>query len=473
MKQKQPLYIQISNQMIDEIDQAIYNLHDKLPSLRSLARQYDISLMTANEVYQRLIDLGYIYSKPKSGYFVSKQASSFSTCQSKAIDPIPCKFTKTKEVFDLIKTPHTESAISFGTAYPDHNSDIKKQVNYHLKKQITQLQNQPYFILPAEGDLSLRKEVSKWAAQRNFHLDYQNMMITNGCQEAILIALKSLTKPGDTILVESPCYSGHLLIAEELGLNIIEIARDYTAGIDLDLFETILKTYRVNTAILMANHHNPIGNCLADDQKKKIIKIAKKYDLQIIEDDVFGDLAYQAQYPLPLKAFDEDVLYCSSFSKTIDASLRIGWLTTGKYFDACLEQKYILNQGSPTLPQKALAAFLNSGKYNRSLNKMKETYRQRQTTFLQLIHDHFPENISVNTAKGGYLSWMQLPKNIDIDKLHHEALAHNIRIAAGNIFSSQDLYSHFIRINFAEEWTSARKKAFIKLGELIKSAETR
>lgn len=213
---------------------------------------------------------------------------------------------------------------------------------------------------------------------------------------------------------------------------------------------------------------------MSDNNKKKLLTLLNRHDVPLIEDDIYGDLSFDQNRPNAVKHFDKkgNVLYCSSFSKTISPGLRVGWVIPGKYQNQIEYQKYVTSLATPSLPQLAIAEFLERGGYDKHLRKVRNRYAQLVMQFTQCIGKYFPEQTRITQPKGGFVIWIELPEKVDAIKLYHDAFEHKISISPGPLFSATQKYKNHIRINCAQPWNAELEASLILLGRLAGSQAT-
>src|SRR5699024_103123 len=180
-----------------------------------------------------------------------------------------------------------------------------------------------------------------------------------------------------------------------------------------------------------------------------LLTLARRFDVAIIEDDVYGDLAYDLPRPKTIKAFDDEgrVLLCSSVSKTLAPGLRVGWIAPGRYQDQAMYMKYVTGGSTATLPQRVVADFIGKGHYEPHLRSMNRQYRLNRDTMQGWIRDYFPAETTVNNPRGGFVLWVELPVAVDCLQLNKRLK--NVQIAPGTLFSASGKFGHCMRLNYA------------------------
>ena len=186
-----------------------------------------------------------------------------------------------------------------------------------------------------QGNAKLRTQVAKWSFNWKGNLSPDKILTTNGCINAISYCLMALTKRGDTIAVESPCFFGILQLAQSLGLKILELPASPQTGIDMDAFKKIVQRTKLAACIIVSNFNNPFGSLMPDEHKKSAVQLLQQYNVPLIEDDLYGDLYFGDHRPTCCKSYDESgmVLWCGSVSKTLAPAYRVGWVAPGKFME--------------------------------------------------------------------------------------------------------------------------------------------
>jgi DNA-binding transcriptional MocR family regulator len=230
-----------------------------------------------------------------------------------------------------------------------------------------------------------------------------------------------------------------------------------------------LEQWPIKAIQLTPNCNNPLGYNMPDERKKALLRLAQCYDIAIIEDDVYGDLAYQYPRPATIYSFDDDgrVLLCSSFSKTLAPGLRMGWIAPGRYRDRALHMKYIGTGASATHPQLAIADFIKEGYYQTHLRRIRQQYQQNLCVMTDWVIRYFPEGVRVSRPQGGFLLWVELDEKIDTQKLNRLLEPEKIQISVGSIFSASGKYRNCLRLNYSQLDEKIHEPAIKRVGEVI------
>jgi len=298
-----------------------------------------------------------------------------------------------------------------------------------------------------QGDITLRTALANHFSQQHFPLNADNLVITNGCIDAVRSAIDITTNPGDTVAVSSPCFSGLLNLLENMGRLVIEVPC-YKAQLDLNQLEALLKAKHISACLFSANHINPQGFCLSNQQKQRIAELAAHYQIPVIEDDIYLELSYSNITPLPIKYWDKSgwVLWCSSVSKTIAAGYRLGWCQPGRFFDDYLQLRNVQFFGVNNIVQHTVCEFINTGQYAKHLKKLTTTLASHARQYHSLLRELLPDSTKISVAEGGMVIWLQLD-GMDSQIVLSEALKQDVSFRAGSEFTTLAYYQNCLRLN--------------------------
>lgn len=460
-------YEQVANRILTLIQHGVLKVGEKIPSIRKLSQELQVSVNTIKEAYWKLENEGYIEAIPQSGFFVKRQAKL--PVQKTDIDPWkwdPQKVSlcRVYGAFQNMGRFSPESSMGIACLHPDLWP--AKRIEHFIVDAMREHGYESFNYLMPPGYLQLREQIARFGLSSGLDLSPEEIVITNGCHEAIFIALMVLCRPGDTIVFESPVYFNLLQLLEKLDLKIIEIPGSPEEGIHLETLQFVIENYPVKAMFSISNFNNPLGFLMPSWKKKKVVELLSEKDIPLIEDDIYGDLSFQER-PDTCKAYDTrgNVLLCSSFSKTIAPGLRVGWIAPGKYYDEIIRMKTLLNISTTSINQIAVAKFLREGGYERHLRKLRKSLQQQVGSFRKSVLKFFPKGTRVTEPSGGMLLWVELPDHINTLEIYKEALKKNIVIAPGNLFTMKEKYGNCLRLN-AGTFNSRVDNAVKFIGEL-------
>jgi len=212
---------------------------------------------------------------------------------------------------------------------------------------------------------------------------------------------------------------------------------------------------------------------MPDENKRQLLEILATRRIPLIEDDINGELYQTDRRPRTVQSFDRtgSVLLCGSFSKTLAPGYRVGWVAPGRYYEKVKSLKLTSTLATATLPQLAIAEFMANGGYDRHLRALRRAFATQLQRMSEAVAEAFPAEIKVTRPGGGFVLWIELPANISAMKLHDLALARNISLAPGPMFSATQQFPNFIRLNCGHPWTPRLARAVATLGGLVRSPD--
>jgi len=465
------LYQKVADHINNQIRSGLLQAGEKIPSVRQCSAELGLSISTVIRGYELLQDQMMIEPRPQSGFYVRTQFERSKPPQISAPKIEPSTVNLDELAVKLLQTTQDKSIIQLGTAPPFTDVPSVKTVQRIMTKVIKESDNIADYD-PPPGNENLRRQIARRMISAGVNVHPDEIVVTNGCQEAVTLCLRAITKPGDTVLIESPSYFGTLKAIESLGLKALEIPTDAENGMCLPAVNLALNEWEVSACVLTPNFSNPLGYTMPDQKKLELRNLLKVADIPIIEDDIYSELGYAAQRPKAIKSFDEtgdksNVLLCSSLSKSLSPGLRIGWAIPGRFLKQVTHLKVSNSMAGATIPSLTAARYLEMGIFDKHLRQMRRYYKEQRDYFLYLANEHLPNNIRMTHPQGGYVIWVELDKSIDSMKLYSEAYEKKISIAPGPLFSASEQYKNYIRINFGKASKTELEKAVITLGILL------
>lgn len=470
-------YESVRQSVLDMIASGAIGPGDKAPSLRRLATSMRVSLSTAQLAYSQLESEGVLEARPKSGFYVRGPVSPLpepntKPCPSEAPEPL----ARALIIRTVLENMSRRDMLPLGVARTDETLLPLAQLNRILSQVLREEGERVGYYGPVEGFEPLRAQIVARMLESGAECSLRETIVTAGAMEALHIALRCVTRPGDTVVIASPTYYCFLQLLENLGLRVIEAPSRPGEGVRPRDLAQIADRFRVAACVLTPNFNNPDGALTPDAAKAEIVDILSRRGVPLIEDDVYADLHYGPHRPRNCKAFDRQgmVLTCSSFSKTIAPGYRVGWLLAGRFLDKALELKATTSVSTATPTQMAVAEYLRGGHYLRHLKRLRPAAKAMMENMHALIGRHFPPGTRATRPEGGTVMWVQLPGGADGVEFMHRALERGISVAPGAIFSSQGCFRSFARISCCvppgEELTRAVKTLGDVAGELVAGA---
>ena len=460
-------YGQVAERILNLINNGVLKEGEKIPSIRQLSRELNVSINTVKEAYWKLERHNYIVAVPQSGFYVQKQSSD--TLAKEEIDPSrldPQKVSLCHIYGAFQNMGQCTPEVSLGIATLNPEFWPTQRMGRYFQEAMRYQEKESYNYIMSPGYSQLREQIARSGLSCGLDLSPDEIIITNGCHEAVFLALMVLCKPGDSVVFESPMYFNLLQLFEQLDLRIIELPSSQIEGVNLDTLGFVIENYPVKAMFSIPNVNNPLGFSMPIWKKKKLIELLTDNNISLIEDDIYGDLCFETRDET-CKSFDTEgnVILCSSFSKTLAPGLRVGWIVPGKYYDQVIKMKTLLNISTASINQIVVARYLKEGGYERHLRKLRKDLKKQVSGLRGCILKYFPKGTKVTNPSGGFLLWVELPESIDTDIVYQKAVKENILFAPGSLFSMKDKYSNCMRLN-AGIWNEPVEKAIKRIGQL-------
>lgn len=469
------LYVEVAERIESLIAKETFKVGDKLLSVRALSKEQGISLSTAFQAYYHLESKGLIEARPQSGYYVKfspQHGREEPTCCKPVDEAVPVSLD------EMISSVHadlrTRSKIHFSVSSPAPSllpmAKLNKAVVQALRESDDSCLNYEDF----QGNDVLRQQIAKLSFSWGGVLSDEDIVVTNGCLEALSLCLKAVTQPGDAVAIESPTYYGIFQVMESLGLKVVEVPSHSGEGIDLNYLEDAISRCDIKACLFVCNFNNPLGSLMPDENKKQLVELLTRKNIPLIEDDIYGELYFGKTRPKTCKYFDTNnmVLQCGSFSKSLAPGYRIGWAVPGKYKEKVVALKRMNNISTNTLLQEALSIFLQKGRYELHLRHLRKALHTQCLRYSQAISEYFPESTRITRPQGGFSLWVEMDEKVDAFRLHKQALKHDIGIAPGQIFSTQGQFQNYFRLSYGLPYSDRIDEGINILGDLINKYKT-
>ena len=461
-------YQQIARRYAAAIEGGTLAPGERFPSVRRIASEEKVSVATVLQALAQLERLGLLEARPRSGHFVRHRARAPEPRGER-----PQAAASAVSVSELVRKIYLAasdpSIVQLGSAVPSAELLPAAALSRAVASSMRH---------PRDGGLNYQMppglpELRRMIAQRALHwglaISEDDVVITSGATEAVHLSLLATTRPGDVVAMESPAYYGTLQVAEALGLKVLGIPCHPATGLDVDALAERLDQLQVAAVVATPSYSNPLGSCMPEANRERLVRLLASRGVPLIEDDVYGELAFDAARVKPAKAWDRDgtVLLCSSFTKTLAPGFRIGFVVPGRRRLETLERlKFVTNVASPTLPQRALARYLSDGAYDRHLRTLRDRLAGIEASTASAVARHFPSGTRVSSPRGGCFLWVELPEGLDAMALHARALDVGVAISPGPIFSPQGGHRSCIRLSCGLPWTGEIEAAIKLVGRL-------
>ncbi|WP_144372102.1 PLP-dependent aminotransferase family protein [Vogesella urethralis] len=463
------LYMQLVNEWTALIQRGVLRPGEKMPSVRKACAQYQVSPATILAAYRLMEERGLVEARPQSGFYVRTQTrlplphmrrqSGTVATGDEVLDNIELVLAAQQQpgYLDL-----SMASPRGGDFYP--TTRLKHILHKLSREQPTLATDYSY----PPGAQSLREQVARRALAWGVALAADDIVTTNGCTEALQLALRTVCKHGDTIGLESPTYFLLLPLLKSLGLNVIEIPTHPTTGLSLDALELLLEEKRLQAIVAMPTVHNPLGATMPPENKKRLAALVNAHRVPLIEDCPHADLFYGQLTPDAVKAHDSDgyVLLCGSFNKTLAPGFRVGWIAPGRYRRELTRLKFASSLSQPRLLEETLAVYLQDGAYDQHLRFLRRHYQAQMARLQDVVAQVFPAGTRATSPTGGCLLWVELPGEADALQLSRAAYAEKMLVVPGALYSPRGRYRNCIRLSCCYPWSDAYQRGLHRLAEL-------
>ncbi len=464
-----PLYHRVAGLLERAIAEGSLRTGDRLPSVRQLCQQHSVSASTVTLAYRWLENRALVDARPRSGYFVAPRHQPLpepeldmrmSSAGFVTSDDSTRELLNSADDPSLLPTSCTTPA---GVLLPEARL---RQLTASINRQHPEYASRYHLA----GSAALRHEIARRAVNAGVRLRPEEIIVTHGGTEALYLALRSVAQAGDTIAVESPTYFMLLEAIKGLGMRSLEIPTHPREGISLEALDFATRVPgAVKACMVIPNFHNPLGSLMPDANKRRLVALAAERQFTLVESDVYGETHFGDERPAVLKSFDTaaDVILCSSFSKTVAPGYRVGWMAPGRHFKTAKTMKFCTSLTGARLQQEVLARFLANGGYDHHMRRLRAALKLQCQQMCDAVTRYFPAGCKLSRPVGGFILWIELPRQVDSRRVFELARHEHIGIAPGATFSCSNRFDHFIRIHYGDPWSAKLDQHLRRLGQIV------
>lgn len=298
-----------------------------------------------------------------------------------------------------------------------------------------------------------------------------NIIVTCGSQQALEFSGRIFLDEGDVVICESPSYVGAITAFAPYGPKFVEIKMDDNGMIMEELEKALENNPNTKFIYTVPDFQNPTGITMTVDRRKKMVELAEKYDVMILEDNPYGNLIFEGDRLPAIKSFDKNnhVIYHGTFSKIFCPGLRIGWVCADK---EVLAQYILVKQSvdlqTNTMAQKETALYMKMYDIKENINKIKSVYKRRRDLMLKTMTEEFPESCSFTNPAGGLFIWVTLPEDKDASKVLIKAMEGRVGFVPGIAFYPNGGHRNNFRLNFSSMKDEQIVDGIRRLGNVLK-----
>jgi len=469
-RDRRPLYLQVVEQIKDLIRSGALPAGSRLPPIRELATSTGLTRLTIHNAYAELQADGWIDSHVGRGSFVAREAIA---AVAAVVPPVPslmpCLPPPTGEFAEVMRLAQQKGITSFAQAAAAPSTFPLREWERTLHEVLANSGAALFDYGATQGETVLRDQLARFLLDRAVPVPPEQIVVTSGAQQGIDLVLRALTKPGDAVLVEQPTYLG---MVERLALQhmrLVSVPLD-NEGIDLEALERAIAIHRPRVLYTVPTFHNPTGISMSAARQMALLDLAQRHGVIILEDDVYGLLAYNGAASLPLKERDQNgqVIYLTSFSKVLMPGIRIGLLAAPPpLLEPLVAAKRLADMHSPQLLQHALALYLASGRFAAHVRGVVALYRERRDCMAQALRRSFPAGTHWTAPDGGLCFWVALPLGVRVDELYRAAIERGVAFTPGHVFFGEQPAQPHLRLSFAAHEPAAIEHGIAILGEVL------
>ncbi len=469
---REPLYVQISGHIRQGILNENLRPGVRLPAVRVLAGSLGVNRGTVECAYDELVAEGLVTSRRGSGYYVLPHAPG---------EPVRASRQGA--------WPAWQERLRYGgyEAMSAYLPEVSRQTDWialdggacdprlfpldEFRRMLGQVMRRDGAAAVEYGEIAgfrpLRTTLAQVLASQGIQTGPDSILVTAGSQQALSLVTGLILGPGGTVVVERPTYAGALDVFRARGLRIVSVGMDED-GMDMGELEEVLARERPGLIYTIPNFHNPTGACLDGHRRRRLISLAGRFDVPVLEDDYVGDIRYEGRAQPTLKSLDPDgrVIYVGTFSKMLIPGLRVGFVVAdGPVYDLLLRFKRCHDLATCNLIQRALRDYVSVGRYHAHLQRSSAVYRRRRDAMLAALERHMPEGATWTRPKGGLFVWARLPQGMKASEVLPKACEEGVVFApGGNFFLDPAEGDGCMRLNFASNGEAVIEEGIRRLG---------
>jgi 2-aminoadipate transaminase len=382
---------------------------------------------------------------------------------------------KRSEIRELLKFTRQPSIISFAGGLPGPETFPVKDLEEIARQTLREKGAVALQYGPTEGEVTLRIEVAKWLSREKPAINPENILITAGSQQGLDIVSKVFLDPKDIVIVELPSYIGALQAFSAYRAKLIGVPQD-DQGMEMDLLEKTLsklasKTKKPKFIYVVPDFQNPSGVTMSLERRKRLLELAYRYEIPIVEDSPYRDLRYTGE-PAPA-IYDMDtedhVIVLGTFSKLLCPGLRLAWIMAPvEWMDRMVVAKQAMDLCSPTFTQLMVAEYLRRGLLHKQVENIRQLYGMKLEVMLKALREYMPKGVRWSKPQGGLFLWVTLPKYMSANELFKKAIENKVAYVVGSAFHCNGKGQNTMRINFSYSTEEQIEEGIKRLARVIK-----
>jgi DNA-binding transcriptional MocR family regulator len=472
-----PLYRQIMEQLRARIVSGELAPGTRLPPERRLAAVLGVNRTTVVNAYRELAADGLIVGHVGRGTVVADPGRLYEAATSAGGIPWLQLFTPATELMndpllqDTMLVSSRPDVVTFATGMPAPELYPVTTVRQLLDEALHQVGPSVLQYCPLEGYAPLREALAGWNARSGIRYGPDEILVVAGSQQGLYLLARALLEPGDVVAVESPTYLGALQVFRAVGARLLPIPVDQH-GLRVGLLEDVAARRRPKLIYTLPTFQNPTGTTMSRDRRERLLALAARLQIPVVEDDPYGALRYTGESIPPLAALDQrqSVIYLSTVSKILFPGFRIGWITAPRpVIERLAVLKQIVDLDTNALAQWAVWALISRGLLDAHLERLRQHYPERLQRMLDALGRHASGLLEWTRPAGGFYVWCRLADGMRARDLLPEAARRGVAFAPGKSFHPDDAGEGTLRLNFTYPPVTAIDTGIARLAEAVET----
>ena len=378
---------------------------------------------------------------------------------------------KASEIRELLALTQKPDIISFAGGLPAKESFPVKAFEEAAKRVIDSSGDVALQYTTTEGNVKLRGHITKRLAKLGVKATEDNIIITSGSQQGLDFTAKIFIDKGDVIICEAPTYLGAINAFRPYEPKFVDVETDEN-GMRMDKLEEALKANPDAKFIYaIADFQNPTGKTLPKDRRKRLVELAREYDVMVLEDNPYGELRFEGEIQPAIQSFDTDgrVMFLGTFSKILAPGLRLGWVCASP---EVINKFNLIKQGSDlqssTISQMEVADLLDNMDIEEHIKTVSKMYAKRRDAMLKTMEEEFPKEIKWTHPEGGLFLWVELPEKLSARDVAKEALKEKVAYVPGGAFFANGGHENTFRMNYSNSSEEKIVEGIKRLAKVLK-----
>ncbi|MFL9651848.1 MocR-like pyridoxine biosynthesis transcription factor PdxR [Exiguobacterium chiriqhucha] len=443
---------QIYQGVLDHIRSEFLEENVKLPSVRELSKQLEVSLITVVKAYQRLEQEGFVTSVQGKGTFVRRTALE-GRIETKESNPFDWQLSVQDYLqrSQFARFHQVPEKIHLSSSMIDPGLLPNRYLEQELRRMLIENPKVLSQYGEIQGDELLREAMVGYLEKIDIPTSSDQILVTSGSQQGIDLIARTFVGPGDVIIMEAPTYPGAIDAFRGRGAIVLTVPVD-NEGMRVDLLHDLCDKYKPKLIYTVPTFQNPTGTVMPIKRRRQVLELAKSMHCLIVEDDPCSEIYFEKKPPASLKSLDQDghVIYLKGLSKILAPGCRIGVLTaSGSIFKRLVAAKANADLGSPLLTQRAITPFITSKRMMEHLKKLRTALKVRRDLALGILSKYAPEEVYWFVPKGGLNLWITFPDWFDTEYLMLEAKKQHITFLPGSACYPSEQENHHFRISYS------------------------